>query len=72
MTRITIPDTITAQVRAATGSIELVDSNGTTVAKIVAAKPECPHSLEECRRIVKEESGRSLEKIWKALAVKAN
>ncbi len=70
MTRITIPDAITAQVRAATGPIELVDSNGMTVAKIVAAKPECPHSLEECQRILEDEPGRSLGEIWKALGVR--
>ncbi len=70
MTRITIPDAISEQVRAATGPIEFVDERGITVVMAIAPVDDgCPHSDEELERIRKE-PGRPLAEILKSLGAK--
>jgi len=69
MTRITIPDAIIQQVRAAIGPIEFVDANGVTIATASQPVSDCPHSEEELDQIRKE-PGRPLAEIWKTLGVK--
>jgi hypothetical protein len=70
MTRITIPNTISDQVRAATGPVEFVDENGITVVTVVLPKDDgCPHSDEELEKI-RQESGRPLADIWRSLGAK--
>jgi hypothetical protein len=71
MDEIIIPDTLIAQLRTAVGPLKIVDRDGHIVGQFVPqSASDCPRSLEELRRIVKEESGRSLAEIWKSLGVK--
>jgi len=70
MTRITIPQDIVQQVRAATGPIELVDDKGATVAKAVVPLTEgCPYTEEELDKILQEPT-RTLAEIWQRLGVR--
>lgn len=71
MTRITIPQNIVEQVRAATGPIDLVDEKGVTILKgVIPFYEGCPFTEEEAERILREEPTRSLAEIWKTLGVK--
>jgi hypothetical protein len=70
MERITMPDIIIAQLKAALGPIEIVDEQGVSIGKFVPPKvSDCPHSPEDLDRI-RRQSGRPLADIWKSLGAK--
>ena len=76
MSRITVDDSLRAQLLGLRGKVELCDSKGKILGHFLPAEettrlphPDdgCPYTTEELQRFQQETGGRYLSEIWKGL-----
>jgi hypothetical protein len=75
MNRITVDNSLKAQLDAISEPVEVVDESGRTLGHFLPALPmgasdRCPYSATDIERLRREEGGRPLAEIWKSLGVK--
>ena len=72
MNRITVNESLRAELDAVGEPVEIVDASGRTVGHFlptlpVGAADHCPYSVADLDRMRHEEGGRPLADIWKSL-----